>query len=147
MAWWLASAHGDSHCRNIRCAAACSSAPPLSARPDLQARGQLPALFAALLVAAAVLATAALWLMRRRRAQYLLDFYAFSPPQRCIPVLQRCWRSHGMRCRLQAAGHLACAAEPHGRTSTVADGTWLPRRMAVFKETYMKGVCAPLTTL
>jgi hypothetical protein len=72
---------------------------PRRAKARAQARGQLPALLAALLVAAAALAAAALWVTRRRRAQYLLDFYAFSPPQRCVPGLQRC--------RAQAARHMA----------------------------------------
>ncbi len=152
---WLACAQGDSRlCKHpLCCGVFTSSSPersPRQASGRAQARGQLPALLAALLAAAAVLAAAALWLMRRRRAQYLLDFYAFSPPQRCVPSLKRSagaptacaadcrrpgtWQA-ALRCR-------AALAHEHG-----ADGARRLRRMAVFKETYMKGVCASSNTV
>lgn len=48
----------------------------------MQDRSQLAAMLASELVLAALLAGAALWVRRRRRTQYLLDFYCFSPPER-----------------------------------------------------------------
>ena len=47
-----------------------------------QDANQLRVLVILQLLAAAVLAAGALWLLRRRRTQYLLDFYTFSPPAR-----------------------------------------------------------------
>ena len=47
-----------------------------------QDANQLRVLVGLQLLAAAVLAAGALWLLRRRRTQYLLDFYTFSPPAR-----------------------------------------------------------------